>query len=152
MTSESKDGGTLPIGAIAALVLLAAGVFVKHQSLLQSSRPGGPEIRTERYRDVQDLDARLWDDPFAALARLKKQADSASPAPTGDPDLGVLLRRLQNEGEVQLVGVMVFGGPYADDAESRRRTRYAVLAGLDASGYAPESSDRIGYFRNDRDA
>jgi len=152
MTAESKEGGTLPIGAIAALVLLAAGVFVKHQSPLESSRPGGPESRTERYRDIQDLDARLWEDPFAALARLKKQEGSAQPAPGADHDIGVLVRRLKTETDVQVLGVMVFGGPYIDDAESRRRTRYAVLAGLDASGYAPESSDRIGFFRNNRDA
>ncbi len=41
---------------------------------------------------------------------------------------------------------MLGGGPYSDSVESRRRTRYAVLAGLNVSGYAPVDNEHLGYF------
>jgi hypothetical protein len=39
----------------------------------------------------------------------------------------------------------IFGGPYAEDAEERRRTRYALLAALMANGYEPVNNRGIGY-------
>ena len=40
---------------------------------------------------------------------------------------------------------MIFGGPYADDSEGRRRNRYAVLSSLIDRGYEPIYSRGIGY-------
>jgi len=48
--------------------------------------------------------------------------------------------------------VPVFNGPHVDEAEHRRRTRYAVLSGLNASEsiaegkYVPDDAEHIGYF------
>src|SRR5262249_4842052 len=50
-----------------------------------------------------------------------------------------------------IMPVMVFGGPYVEDAESRRRTRYAVVAALTASEFEPEDAQHIGYFQPRRD-
>ena len=38
------------------------------------------------------------------------------------------------------------GAPYSDDAEQRRRARYAVLAGLERAGFVPRDSRHIGNF------
>ncbi|HTO10573.1 MAG TPA: hypothetical protein VMQ51_03295, partial [Candidatus Binatia bacterium] len=46
-----------------------------------------------------------------------------------------------------IMPVFTFGGPYADDAENRRRTRYAVLSALAASSYLVNDNRRIGYVR-----
>ncbi len=44
-----------------------------------------------------------------------------------------------------VLAVMVRGGAYADSVESRRRARYAVLAGMQQFGYTPEDSAHLGY-------
>ena len=48
---------------------------------------------------------------------------------------------------MKVIGVSVFGGSYSEAAESRRRTRFAILSALGFHGYSPANSDAIGYFR-----
>src|SRR5437867_244157 len=43
--------------------------------------------------------------------------------------------------------VFTFGGPYAEDAENRRRVRYAALSGLALTGYTVNDNRRIGFVR-----
>src|SRR5262249_55252396 len=40
----------------------------------------------------------------------------------------------------------VSGAPYSEDQETRRRTRYAVLAGLAAEGFIPQDPKHIGFY------
>ncbi|MDH5479746.1 MAG: hypothetical protein OEX11_03190, partial [Nitrosomonas sp.] len=47
--------------------------------------------------------------------------------------------------DLHVLGVMVPGGPYAEDAERRLRSRYAVVSGLASSGYIPVDAEHIGY-------
>jgi hypothetical protein len=42
--------------------------------------------------------------------------------------------------------VSVSGAPYSEDQENRRRTRYAVLAGLAAEGFIPDDPEHIGFY------
>ena len=44
---------------------------------------------------------------------------------------------------VTVLGVMVFGGLYVENVESRRRTRYAVLSGVAIKNYFPDDAGRI---------
>ena len=48
---------------------------------------------------------------------------------------------------MKIIGVSVFGGSYSEAAESRRRTRFAMLSALGFHGYSPANPDAIGYFR-----
>ena len=48
-------------------------------------------------------------------------------------------------GEVRILAVMVPGGPYAEDRETRLRSRYATILALLNQGYAPEDTDHIGF-------
>ena len=51
------------------ILLMAAGTyFVAHQVPLEGSRPPAQEKSLSEQADVQDVDARLWQDPFAAVA------------------------------------------------------------------------------------
>ena len=45
-----------------------------------------------------------------------------------------------------VLGVMMSDAPYAEDSEHRRRTRYAVLAGLERKGFAPKDARHLTYF------
>ena len=57
------------------------------------------------------------------------------------------IKKRQNEGiAVTVVAVSVFGGSFGEAAESRRRSRFAVVSALDFHHYHPEDADAIGYF------
>ena len=61
-------GNPLPIVMV---VLLAGGLLVKNVPL-ESARPTNPERVTFLPTSQQDVEARLWQDPFAAVEKLKK--------------------------------------------------------------------------------
>jgi hypothetical protein len=48
--------------------------------------------------------------------------------------------------QIHILAVMIPGGPYVEDVESRLRSRRAVIEGLASEGYNPEKDDEIGYF------
>jgi len=47
--------------------------------------------------------------------------------------------------DLHIVAVMVPGGPYAEDRETRIRSRYAVISALSSAGYYPSDAEHIGY-------
>ena len=156
MAQDDKGGGgNLPIASIVALVLFTSGLWVQHQPL-QSDRPG---VALKQQRDAeihQDVDARLWQDPLEAVKRAEAESSKDAKSPpakdAAEEDRhkpGSFLTWMnKSRGKSRLVlPVMVFGGPYAEDAEQRRRTRYAVLSGLRESGFEPDNSRSIGYAR-----
>ena len=49
---------------------------------------------------------------------------------------------------VVFLGVMVPGGPYADMAERRMRSRYALIAALASEGYTPDEPEYIRVWRS----
>ena len=156
MDKDDKSTGGLPGGGLIVIVLMAAGALFVSRTSLESSRPGLNEPQIETRAATQDVDARLWQDPFGAVAKAREQepkqhtlkddhnAHSAA-------RFAELLRPPQfgpaaEKGAVVVLAVMVPGGPYAERVESRRRTRYAVLAGLNARGFAPMDGEHLGYF------
>jgi hypothetical protein len=66
----------------------------------------------------------------------EKSDDSHCKSPFADAD-----------GRTLVIGVTVSGEPYAENAEFRRRLRYAVVGGLESAGFVPKEQDHIGYFR-----
>jgi hypothetical protein len=142
-----------PVPLLAA-ALLAAGVLVKNVAL-ETARPT-PDDRTASSRQLghQDVEARLWQDPFVVRAvalppgaDLRKRRDLAKEDPDHAPGkLSELVdRELDRGADLQILGAMVFGGTYAEDSEARRRARYAVVSGLQTLGYDPVSPDMLGY-------
>src|SRR5215469_13361150 len=70
MPNESKQpafniGGN---GFIWILVVAVGTYFVTHRLPLEGSRPPAAEKSLSELRGVQDIDARLWQDPFSAVA------------------------------------------------------------------------------------
>ena len=139
-------GNPLPIVMV---VLLAAGVLVKNVPL-ESARPSDPERVKFVPTSQQDVEARLWQDPFAAVEKHEKLSDQAVasaketlPAPHTPQALHKRIKTLHDK--VTVVATSVFGGSFDEAAESRRRTRFAVVSALGAHDYSPENADAIGY-------
>lgn len=90
----------------------------------------------------------------SAKASAKTAAQVSATRPSREPVGGVhsarhLCESINNKpgspSSVLVVGAIVSGAPYAADIETRRRTRYAVLAGLYRSGYMPVNNQHVGY-------
>ncbi len=161
------------IGANSAIVvaLIATGAyFYTQQAPLTVLRPPPLESRIEEKFRTQDVAARQWQDPFDTVAREIKKRDSdagkkecdegAAPrkksASKTRPALALHCRsplfeesgKFKPESEdIRVVGVTAPGAPYFEDAETRRRLRYAILSGLHLEGYLPQNEQQIGYFR-----
>jgi hypothetical protein len=133
-----------------ALVLGLAGVFALSQKPFQDTRPKSIVLPLEngQLNDGQDVEARLWEDPLSAVA-LARNAKEPPPAyePSGLQDT---LWEHEHNNRTLILGVMVNGAPYTDDIETRRRARYAVLAGLYRSGFVPSNPNHIGYLLTER--
>ena len=154
MSSETKDliSNPLPLVAVA---LLAAGVLVRTLPL-ESARPHDAAPPAVTAIGEQDVRARLWQDPFEAVPRparrespQERAARIAADPLHGPGSLAAQVQRAGDGGKVTILGVMVFGSPYAEDVESRRRMRYAVLSGLAARRYVPDSPGALGYVWTD---
>lgn len=161
MDKESKSGfAGLPNSGVMAVLVLAAGALFLHESPLEGTRPAANEPRIEQHFDVQDVDARLWQDPLGAIARAREErarkqkpdeiaADDGRHSP--DKLATAIRKRIEQNEKIVVLGVMLGGGPYAENVESRRRIRYAVLAGLNASRFAPFDTEHLGYVLPQRD-
>ncbi|MGR8931828.1 MAG: hypothetical protein ACU836_14420 [Gammaproteobacteria bacterium] len=166
MDKQDNKGlfGTLPI----ALVLTILAGFIFTYSLpFKDERPSVSRPIKVAYDVAQDVDARLWQDPFVAV-------NGANNAPrselvfTGNGNSGDLLQfkvvdssdrsgvrgvdqiykgNFVSPGDViRVFAVSVPGGPYQDAAEQRMRWRYAVLSALANRDIFPLDQQRIGYF------
>ncbi len=152
MASETKDllSNPLPLMAVA---LLAAGVLVRTLPL-ESARPHDAVPPAASAIGEQDVRARLWQDPFEVVPRAARRESREERLVRFGKDLlhqpdslTLQLERATKEGnpKVTVLGVMVFGTPYAEDVETRRRMRYAVLSGLAARHYVPDNPGALGY-------
>ena len=107
---------------------------------LQSARPTDPERVKFLPADMQDVEARLWQDPFAAVEKHETRPQGS------EKHTAKTLRDYIREHSVTVVAVSVFGGSFDEAAESRRRSRFAVVSALGSHGYSPTNSDAVGYF------
>lgn len=147
---------------LVALLVVVTGAFVLNEVSLQSTRPAANEPRTEQRYEPQDVDARLWQDPFGAVARQREQAARVmKPQQLAQEDerrRNILVSEIewrlkpgkkQALQQITVLPVMLPGGPYAEAVEGRRRLRYAVLSGLNTGGFVPFNSEHLGYFSPD---
>ena len=78
---------------------------------------------------------------------------TASNSPSHRHDVTNLAEQITHKAgkkneEVVVLGVMVGGGPYAEDVEARTRYRYAALSALGELDYVPDDSEHIGYLED----
>ncbi len=141
MADEKPSGAWGSSFVVLALAAVSALYVVLEPPPLVSLRP------TDRQYDVhdikgtlQDVDARLWQDPFAAVT----QAAQQRPDPN---DHHAITKYTPPEGKTLLIGATLPGAPYPEAAETRRRLRYAILAALHTEGYLPTDEKHLGYLR-----
>jgi len=138
---------------LAAIVLMASGIVVKSVPL-ESRRPVDPERVAFVQAGRQDVEARLWQDPFTAIRGIKGETETAAKrctAAKGDSEHWRLAlhksiaARTGNGHSISVLAVMIPGGPYFEDGEARRRSRYAVVSALLHTHWEPASEDKLGY-------
>lgn len=157
MENKGDNIGLFIPGLLVLLSIVGLNLF--DEPKLKSNRPLTPKLPDQSFSD-QQIPARLWQDPFAAL-----QAYSGSPAPsaTSLPSTppspsqdgattpghmrSQIEERLERGRQVAVLAVMLPGQPYAEAAEGRTRIRYAVLSALGAGGQVPADAAHIGQYR-----
>jgi hypothetical protein len=165
MAESGQSGPNLAGNGFIWLLVMAAGTLFFSQDLpLQDSRPTSVEPQILDNTGSREVDARLWQDPLAAVRKLLADkgksrrggaeqggARSSAARQTNCDDATANLPHscspiMATDGDVLVIGVTVPGAPYGEDAESRRRYRYAVLSALDLRKYVPKDGEHIGYF------
>lgn len=172
MTDTKEKKSELPLANIGYLLLMVVvgGLFVG-QDPFHESRPDKQMDLAWEYSGLQDVEARLWQDPLEAVSHSQSSQQillagdqifiapqkSNLPAINGhitDDSISIedwlsqLGKHLGSGETVVFMAVMLPGGPYVEDGETRRRLRYAVLSGFNAAlDFVPEDAEHIGVFR-----
>lgn len=161
MADSSSSSGSFPWASVALLAAFVASTqLVPHA--FDALRPAEKERAQSGAVEAElPIDARLWEDPFIALRRYEaernercdkshkelqalqacKGADAQRQLPAN------VVRRIGNSseaGETLVLAALVPGNPFVGAEESRRRMRYAVLAGLQAAGFLPDDAEHLG--------
>jgi hypothetical protein len=149
MADNDKRKIDIPWATVLPLAAVLAGVVAQYKPLV-STRPAVASEKTIPVIAAQDVDARLFQDPFSVTQKQNEQIESGG-AKKGAAEfhdisaLENLLAKRAQKDRVLLLAVMVEAGPYSEQAESRLRTRPAVLEGLSESGFAPLDGEHIGF-------
>lgn len=174
VAGESKDSSSpaIPYSGIVGALMVVAAVVAQHAKL-DSARPAPVETNGLVRSAHQDVEARLWQDPIAAVAqfrergrkdalqesqlrRLKDPHPRPSALPPDDDhsiegNLKGYIRYMKCHSDsklrepVRLLMPMLIVSRDEESAEMRRRTRYAVVSGLMNADYNPDDPDAIGY-------
>ena len=147
---QAGAAGALTNNSLFAAALAVAGaLYLSGDAPLEKLRPDTFETAPNS-RAYHDIEARSWQDPLAA-AETHRQADEHGKAECAQqPDskhCRQLIEEIGGSPDAAILAVTIPGGPFNEDAEVRRRLRYAVAAGLIRAGYFPEDSQRLDYFR-----
>ena len=150
--ATEKESTAIPASGIAILVAALIGFVVVHELPLEKYRPIEAEKSSYELLDAQDAESRLWQDPFAAVYRHQEALDKSGGKLSKEhikkheiDSLRTDIKNIDVNAQLTVFGVTVAGGPYVEDAEQRRRYRYAALAGLNVRGYAPVDGNHVGY-------
>lgn len=170
METPQKDSLILPVSGVILILAAAVGLTWLDRPL-KSRRPEQPEGFVRETFESEDVRARLWQDPFEAVFAARKALGEESPNAEKSRQLSNLAKLIwirtgvsenqkasttnqpeesgnttaDREHQVVLMPVMVPGSSFSGDAETRRRTRQAIVSALAVKGYVPVSGERIGY-------
>jgi hypothetical protein len=146
---------SFPFAGLAVVALFLTTTFLGPQGF-ELLRQAENDTAKRPHRVEPPVEARLWEDPLTALARYRERCvDGCSTAaqrtgPSCRPPSGANgLKDLFGESPkgLTVVAAMLPGAAQVGAEETRRRTRYAVLAGLNTEGYAPDDSEHMRLMR-----
>jgi hypothetical protein len=159
-----KDPFQFPWASLAVVATLVSSTLLAPRAF-DLLRPAEKDRAQALVSTELEVEARLWEDPFAATRRYEadrqQRCDKEAAArqkPTRDCMPAELTARRSAEhlrsqldpdrdgtlGDALLMFVMVPGNAFVGAEEARRRTRYAVLSGLQAENYLPDNAEHIG--------
>ncbi len=140
-----------PVAGIFAVLALAVGAVVVQQQKLIGARPATTTSVQQENGIREDVPARLWQDPFAAVRVHRNEASNGNGAKSktqgGNHAPGKLFAPYEPTERLHVFIALMNAGPYAGAEEQRRRQRYAIVSALGTAGYAPDHPDHIGYVR-----
>ena len=172
MPGEKKEFS--PLISTSAIALALAGVaYVLFQPPLESIRPGAASLKGLESRGDERVQARLWQDPFLAVADHQKREKEEGETEREDgldlrfklheghsiriqgttdrPDTHHSISNLTKyfeEGRKTLVMmVMTEGSSSAEGHEVRLRDRNAILSALGVACFVPTDEEHIRYFK-----
>jgi hypothetical protein len=147
-----QSNSQFPFAAIAVAAAFVSSVWFT-QRPLELTRPAEPDRYRYDFDLGREVDARLWEDPFAAAYRGLEQRKNERGQGAGAPPLprvGELLAPVTH-GEAEplpraqtVIIALLPGNPFVGGEELRRRARYAILSGLRAEGWAPRTPEYLG--------
>jgi len=114
--------------SLLAILLTASGILVSTVSL-ESKRPADSERARILHAGRQDIEARLWQDPFSAMRGIAADSPKERCKQANEDTehhyltLSSLIGRKAQREAVTVLPVMVPGGPYFENGESRRHFR-----------------------------
>jgi hypothetical protein len=139
-------GGNLVLLAVAA----ASAVYLGWQKPpLVASRPSEVERQIHYPIGVQDVAARLWQDPFGPVAEYIDDHRQTKPAAAPVHDVAEFTASLRQKEPPLILAVALPGGRSPVAIEERRRLRYAVLAALHTENYLPADAEHLGLLHID---
>jgi hypothetical protein len=145
-SDASESSSVFSLNTLLTVVTIIGGLLLVSPKL-KSDRPQRDAHAGTTPLGYQDIESRLWEDPFAAWEKLPEEErtkricgglTSIVEALTND------LPVLDPPPRLLVLGVFVSGQPYAEDEESRVRSRYAIGAALGAQGYESVELGHIG--------
>jgi hypothetical protein len=168
MPEEEKGSPSFDLRTALLVGALIAGAYLIPTGL-RSSRPVEKETLERTAIGDQIVPARLWQDPFEVTMtyqtthreRIRNEAREPENARTNKAkvpipplhSLAELCKQIGRHGRttqpVTILEVMISGGSYAEDAETRHRDRYAVLSALHVAGFVPWDAEHLGYAQTD---
>lgn len=148
MSEEKKEGSGLAAAMpVTAMLAILAGMFLSSSLPYKDERPSVRPLQSN-YSAVQDVEARLWQDPFAAIDGVAKcQISESHNPPSNVCDKKQLYYDSANDKDITILAVTLSGGSYQEAAEQRMRRRYAVLSALINQNFVPRDEQHIGYFQ-----
>jgi hypothetical protein len=163
VAEQEEKSASIPWLPLITLIGVGSGVLFLSFQQLTSSRPGGGDPRLAgNIFDSQAIDARLWQDPLGVAMADRDNEQKQSQAHSVKLFQELLINKCfsvsalsplsrefrfaEEAKRIQVLMVMIPGGPYVEDVERRLRSRRAVIEGLGTAGYAPEQDHEIAYF------
>lgn len=149
MAEPKDDKPKLPLAGLLALLFAAVSSLIIYQGPIKTSRPIDKEAEKSASVVRDRVQARLWQDPFEAVASHMQKENAPDGKEHGHHASPGFIEGTQAppaQVRFRLMPVFVDGSPYASGVESRLRDRYALVSALGAAGYLPESGESIRYF------
>ncbi|MBP9101984.1 MAG: hypothetical protein KBF68_11610 [Nitrosomonas sp.] len=142
---DSKNG----LISILLLIMLITGTAINNP--LTSSRPYDSQSSKLISPEAHKVDARLWQDPIASVAKhvfQMKESDTDQLRKTNSFDSFIekIPNRVDGDTNFRVVAISVFGSSYPELVEFRQRYRYAVVSALGSRSYFPQDNEHLGFF------